>query len=103
MSHPENVSIQASLISQIEELYRHSFVMAEKLISESIERIGFGDDARKDLLIAALPMIALELRNQMSSIAQMADQANSMQIDRMYDAVQKVVDELKRRNAATRS
>lgn len=103
MSHPENASIQSSLIAQIEELYRQSFIMAEKLIVESIERIGLQENDRRDLIIAALPMIALELRNQMSSIAQMADQANSMQIDRMYDAVQKVLDELKRRNTAARS
>jgi hypothetical protein len=51
------------------------------------------------MVIAALPMIALELRNQMSSIAQMAEQAGQVHIDRMYEAVQKVVDEMKRRSS----
>lgn len=98
MSHPENASIQSALISQIEELYRQCFIMAEKLIAESIERVGLQENDRKELIIAALPMIALELRNQMSSIAQMAEQAHQTQIDRMYEAVEKVVAELRRRN-----
>lgn len=98
MSHPENVSIQAALISQIEELYRQCFILAEKLIAESIGRVGLREEDRKELIIAALPMIALELRGQMSSIAQMADQAHQTQIDRMYEAVEKVVAELRRRN-----
>jgi hypothetical protein len=99
MSHPENVSIHEALISQIEELYRQSFIMAEKLISESMERIGLQETDRKEMVIAALPMIALELRNQMSAIAQMAEQAGQVHIDRMYEAVQKVVDEMKRRSS----
>lgn len=102
MSHPENISIHAALITQVEELYRQSFIMAEKLISESMQRIELQESDRKEMVITALPMIALELRNQMSMIAQMAEQAGQVHIDRMYEAVQKVVDEMKRRSAASK-
>jgi hypothetical protein len=102
MGHPENIPIHTALVDQIEELYRQSFILAEKLVAESIERVGLQEGDLKDLVIAALPMVALELRNQMSSIAQFVDQANSSQIDRMHDAVQKVVDELRRRNGAAK-
>jgi hypothetical protein len=101
--HPENKTVQAMLVNQCFDLYEESIVLSERLLSNSFRRMGLSPEEVKDRTHEALIPVALEIRNQMSTLGQVSDQANSSQIDRMYEAIEKVMTEVRTLNAAPRT
>lgn len=98
MAHPENESHHALLVEQTEAFYRESFRMAEHIVLEAAERFDWKSIEAKENYISSIPMVALQLKGELMSIAHMAQQASPREIDAIHESVSRVVEEMKKRN-----
>lgn len=92
--HRENLTVQEVLILQLEGLYREAFIMAERLVLESATRVGVS----KEEAFAHIPNFASELRNQFSGLGQVSGQMHGVQLDKVIEDVDRVLNEVKKRN-----
>lgn len=97
MTHPENQSQATRFIIQARDIHRECFHMAEGIVREAVERNKFDGKTREEYF-ASVPSLAESLAAGMVNVAQVVKNANSTQMDQMYDGMQVVLEDLRKVN-----
>lgn len=97
MPHVEDKPVQEVCAEQIEELLRQSFVVAERLVAESAQRVGVSPTEG----FAAVPMVAMEVVQRMGNVAYSMTNMSGANLDKVMSEMDAVIRSMVRRNKAS--
>lgn len=99
MAHLENKTSQETILDQIQDLFRQSFILGERAVIESAKRNGLSESETKELLISNGIPVGMEFLKQITGSAQIIERASPKEIDKMVESIDLVLDEVRKRNA----
>jgi hypothetical protein len=89
--HPENRPIEERFIAQALSFTSKCFVLAKQILEEN--------SITGEALHGALPLLALDIQNRMSYLANVLNGANQKNLDEIYDGLDSILKAIDRKIA----